>query len=216
MASWWEQIKGVFAGAQTSTAREPVLHDTLVRHRDRKADFERWQEAIVAKAMRAWLAQAYGHYLTHGRPPSEAIDFLDTPSSKGFVMHFDELQYSREEAEMFQLLLRDRVLYGGPDRERTYRTQVADTKTYNANGATERVDRYYLKPRPVFHEDPAIAAAPDNYTADQFGQGFGNVLIELIVRNEQPYRLRFSATIYHDRVYQEAESFGRLVEVLTA
>ena len=214
--SWWEQIKRVFAGAEASTAAEPVTHAVLTRHRDRRGDFERWRGGVVAARMQAWLAEAYAHYLRHDAPPSRAVDFLDTPSSKGFVIHFDELQYSLEEAEMLQLLLRERVLTPVPladgAAEKPYRTQVADTRTYARAGATERTDRYYLKPRLVLHEDPAIAAAPDGHTADQFGQAFGNILIELVVRNDRPQMLRFSATVYHDRVYQEAESFGRLMD----
>ena len=213
--SWWEQIKGVFARAEASSATEPVAHAVLTRHRERREAYERWRDGIVAERMQVWLAEAYAHYLQHDEPPSRAVDFLDTPSSKGFVIHFDELQYSLEEAEMFQLLLRERVLAPVtlPDGTtgKPYRTQVADTKTYAKAGATERTDRYYLKPRLVLHEDPAIAANPDGHTADQFGQGFGNVLIELVVRNDRPHMLRFSATVYHDRVYQKAESFGALM-----
>ena len=169
--------------------------------------------------MRTWLREAYEHYLQHGAPPSRAVDFLDTDSSKGFVIHFDELQYSREEAEFFQLLLRASGVIAPVTRpdgtaEKRYRTQVADAKAYSKAGVTERTDRYYLKPRLVLHEDPAIAAAPNGHTADQFGQGFGNILIELVTRNDRPYRLRFSATIYHDRVYQEAESFGALMRLV--
>lgn len=214
-STWWEQIKGVFSKAEASTPNEPVSHEVLTRHKDRREGFARWREGIVARRMRDWLREAYEHYLRTGQPPSRAVDFLDTSSSKGFVIHFDELQYSREEAENFQLLLRERVLAPVPlpdgTAEKRYRTQVADARTYTKAGATERTDRYYLKPRLVLHEDPAIAAAPNGHTADQFGQGFGNVLIELVTRNEQPYRLRFSATIYHDRVYQKAEGFGALM-----
>ncbi len=212
---WWEQIKGVFAKAADSSSKDPVLHSVLTRHKDRRAAFETWRDGVVAQSMRDWLAESYGHYLLHDRPPSEAIDFLDTPSSKGFVVHFDELQYSLQEAEMFQLLLRERVLQPGPDGEKRYRTQVADAKVYQKGDKTERTDRYYLKPLLILHEDPAIAASPDSYTADQFGQGFGNILIELVVRNEQPWRLKFSATIYHDRVYKDADGFGALVSRLT-
>ena len=217
-STWWEQIKGVFAGAESSTAAEPVTHEVLTRHKDRREAYARWREGVVAEGMRQWLREAYEHYLRHGEPPSRAVDFLDTSSSKGFVIHFGELQYSRGEAENFQLLLRERVLapVALPDgtKEKRYRTQVADAKTYTKAGTTERTDRYYLKPRLVLHEDPAIAAAPDGHTADQFGQGFGNILIELVLRNDEPYRLRFSATIYHDRVYQKAESFGALMGVV--
>ncbi len=215
--SWWTDMKRVFAQADTSTKAEPVLHSLLTRHLDQAEKLRFWQQGIVCRAITDWISEAYGHFLLEGQARDEALDFLDTPSAKGFVVHFDRLQYSLEEAEMFQLHLRERVLHGNSavkDASLAYRTQVGDTKTYQAKGATERTDRYYLKPRLVPHEDPAIADAPNTYTAEQFGQGFGNILIELVVRNNMPYRLRFSTTIYHDRVYQEASSFAALMQIL--
>lgn len=251
---WWSQVKSVFAQAEKSSRNEPILHEPLTRHRERAEELAVWCQGIICQAITDWLSQAYGEFLIDGQPRDESIDFLDTPSSKGFVIHFHRLQYSLFEAEMFQLYLRERVLakaessdskstrdtvtaperslnqpameniplskssafselVKGPQlRASTYRTQVADSKTYSKAGHTERTDRYYLKPRPVFHDDPAIAAAPNTYTSDQFGQGYGNIMIELIVRDEQPHLLRFSATIYHDRVYQKATSFSALMQ----
>ena len=221
---WWADVKRVFAKAADSSRAEPVVHEVLTRHRDCAEALATWQRGIVCGALLDLVSEAYGQFLLAGQPRDEAVDFLDTPSAKGFVVHFDRLQYSTAEAEMLQLHLRQRVLAntsadlalaGREDATPAYRTQVADTKTYaTARGQTERTDRYYLKPRPVAHADPALAAAPDTHTADQFAQGFGNILIELVVRDARAYRIRLSATIYHDRVYQEATAFAALMQQL--
>ena len=220
---WWSDVRQVFAKAEASSKAAPVVHELLTRHRDQAAALASWRHGMICRQLLGWISDSYGHHLVDGQARDEAIDFLDTPSAKGFVIHFEKLQHSLLEAQLLQLHLRQRVLDSGKVADATtgkalpaYRTQIADTKTYTNNGITERSDRYYLKPRLVPNHDVALAAAPNAYTADQFGQGFGNVLIELIVRNDSPFRLRFSATVYHDRVYRQADSFASLMQMLVA
>ena len=206
--SLWKRVKSLFAEAEVSTRNAPVTHDVLTRHRDAADDYAAWREGLVARRLRDWLADQYALFLTEPERVDRGLDFLDTPSSKGFVVHFGDTQYSLREAEFFQLFLRERVM------ERNYRTQVADTKSYAFAGGTERTDRYYLKPRPNWQAPEGHTTGMDAHTADQFDQQFGNVLTELVVRNERPWRLKFSATIYHDRVYQEARGFGALMDLV--
>ena len=204
--TWWQRIKATFAAAEDSGPAAPVDHAPLTRHRDRAEDYAQWRGGVVHERLLAWLAEQYANFLTDRGRVDEAVDFLDTPSSKGFVIHFSDTGYSLREAEFFQLYLRERVMANA------YRTQVADTRTYARRGATERTDRYYLKPKPDFAHPDGPDAAMDMHTAGQFGQQFGNVMLELVVRNERPHQLKFSATIYHDRVYREADGFGKLME----
>ena len=204
----WESVKQIFGEAEASTPAAPAVHETLTRHRAAAEDFARWREGLVLRRLVDWLSEQYAVYLTHPQRIDEAIDFLDTPSSKGFVVHFGDTGYSLKEAEYFQLYLRERVL------SRNYRTQVADSRTYTRAGRTERTDRYYLKPRPDFAHPDGEDAPMDMHTKGQFHQQFGNVMIELVVRDERPHHLRFSATIYHDRIYKDADGFGGLMRVV--
>ncbi len=204
----WDQIKNLFAETETSSPSEPVVHETLRRHREVGEEYVRWREGLVARRLLSYLADQYATFLTEPARLDEALDFLDLPSSKGFVIHFDRTQYTLREAEFFQLLLRERV------KALPYRTQVADTRTYLRGKYVERTDRYYLKPRPRWSDPRTAAGDPDHYAAGQFEQQFGNILIELIVRNDQPHHLRFSATTYQDRVYTKAEGFGGLMSAV--
>ena len=206
--SWWTEVKALFNSAQESSPTEPVLHEVLTRHRTHAEAFAEWRGGLVSRRLVDWLADQYARYLTDRRRVERSIDFLDTPSSKGFVIHFEDLQYSLREAEFTQLYLRQRVL------SREYRTQIADTRTYSRGRHTERTDRYYLKPRTNFTAPNGPGAPMDGHTADQFDQQFGNVLIELVVRDERPHHLRFSAPVYHDRIYRKADSFGMLMDVV--
>jgi hypothetical protein len=50
--------------------------------------------------------------------------------------------------------------------------------------------------------------------ARKLRQRFGNVTIELYLRDDRPYQLRFRATSYRDHLFQEAEPFDTLVQSL--
>lgn len=204
----WNRVKALFNEAESSTKQEPADHSILTRHQDEREAFAVWREGIIARRLKDWFADQYAVFLTYPQQVDEALDFLDTPSSKGFVVHFHKTQYSLREAEFFQLYLREKVL------SQNYRTQVADTKAYAIDAGTERNDRYYLKPRPDWSPPEGHQGGINTHSADQFDQQFGNVLIELVVRNDKPHHLKFSATIYHDRVYQKAQSFGALMQVV--
>ena len=203
----WDTVRGLFGEAEASGPTTPVLHETLTRHRTAGEAYARWRGGVVRRRLVGWLADQYAVYLASPARLDEAVDFLDTPSSKGFVVHFAKTGYSLEEAEFFQLYLRERVL------SRDYRTQVADSRTYSRAGSTERTDRYYLKPRPNFGA-AAGGDSADLHTAGQFDQQYGNVLVELVARDDRPHHLRFSATVYHDRVYKDAEGFGGLMALV--
>ncbi len=204
----WKRVRALLGEAAASTHQEPVIHQVLTRHHHEQEALERWEQALVARRLRDWLAAQFAMFSSGAQRLDSGIDFLDTPSSKGFVIHFADTQYSLREAEMLQLYLRKQVL------AQPYRTQVADTKTYAFSAGTERTDRYYLKPRPAWSAPVGHEGGVNTYTADQFDQQFGNILVELIIRNDAPHQLKFSATAYHDRVYQTALSFAELMELV--
>lgn len=205
---WWEQIKSIFQQVDSSSKAQPIEHEVLNRHREQSVRFDLWKESLSAKRINNWLSDAYSRWMLNDKQDDNGFDFLDTPSSKGFAINWAESPFSLEDAEMYQLLLRERVL------SKDYRTQVADTRSWIQDGALQRIDRYYLKPRfktsERFDDDHRL----DAHTADQLDQQFGNVLIELNVRQHVPRQLRFSANVYHDRIYQRAEHFAALMQVI--
>ena len=196
MADFWEYIRGLFSAGEKSSPSQPAVAGLIERSEEERADFARWKETLVSKRMLNWLADQYAIYRVLPHDIDEALDFLDTPSSKGFVIHFHKTQYSRRECAHLLDLLKERV------RAVNYMPQLSDTRTFSRGEWVETVERHYLKPRPKFEGE-----AP-------FSQGFGNVLIELVLRNDAPYHLKFSATAYNDRLYKEADDFQELMQVI--
>ncbi len=192
----WNYLRRLFQSAETSSLARPFLHEVLRRDAEQKADFEQWQESLMRRRMTDWLADQYAVWLTDPERLDEAIDFLDTPSSKGFVIHFHKTRYNRREVTHLFEYLHHKV------HALDYRRQHADVRTYQREGWVETVERYHLKPR-VRTGD-----------GDKLNQRFGNITIELTLRNDRVFNLKFRANTYSDRAFQEADSFGALMQAL--
>ena len=200
MDKLWPYLRNLFSKAEESSPSQPLLHQLIERSSAELADYERWKKTLVRRRLIDWLFNQYAIYQALPLDIDEALDFLDTPSSKGFVIHFAQTRYSRRDATFFFDYLKEKV------RELGYRTQVSDTRTYNRPNWVETVARHYLKPRPTFQMEEQASG--------KFNQKFGNITIELEIRDEQVHNLRFRATSYNDHLYEEAEGFGELMKQL--
>ena len=196
MASFWDKIKQLFAVGEESSASNPAVHHLIERSEAEQTDLLRWKETIVCKRLLNWLGDQYLLFKALPDDIDEAIDFLDTPSSKGFVIHLHKTGYNRRDATHLLDLFKEKVL------ALDYRTQVSDSRTYSRQAWVETVERHYLKPR------------VDRKGEEPFNQLFGNIMVELVLRNDKPYHLKFSATSYQDRLFREAGDFQDLVQAV--
>ena len=131
------------------------------------------------------------------------MSFLDTPSAKGFVIHFHRTAYSREEITHFFHYLKERIL------EFNYRTQISDRRIFSRKDWVETQERHYLKPRTRKQR----MAGPQ--VRGGLEQQFGNLSVEFELRDDRPWNLRLRATTYQDALYAEPQSFRALMVALT-
>ncbi len=193
MSDFWDSIKSLFKKTAESSPSQPAVHEVIERKVEEKEDYEQWKTGLVARRWRDWLADQYAVYRVSPDDIDEALDFLDTPSSKGFVVHLHKTGYTARESIFFLDYLKEQVL------TLNYRTQISDRRTYNRPSWVETVERHYVKPR-------------SNQTEGKFDQQYGNIMIELEFRNDRPHNLRFRATSYKDALFHEAEAFGDLMQ----
>lgn len=198
MASFWDQVNQLFRKAETSSASQPAVHELIVRDAAAVASYERWKQSLVMRRMLSWLCDQFAIYQLEPERIDESLDFLYTPSTKGLVIHFYKTNYHRQEITHFLDYLKERVL------TLNYKTQLSDYRTYNKGHWVETMERHYLKPRPQFDE------------AGKMNQQFGNILIELEIRDEQAYQLRLRATTYQDYNYLPPADFKELMQVVLA
>ncbi|MDX1666452.1 MAG: hypothetical protein R3350_04460 [Saprospiraceae bacterium] len=196
MADFWNNIKRLFQSAEQSSPSQPLVHELIQRSAEEKEDYQFWKETLVCQRLQDWLANQYALFRHVPDDIDESLDFLDTPSSKGFVIHFYKTRYSRRDVTHLFDFLKEKVLALG------YRTQISDMRSYNRPDWVESVHRHYLKPPPDFGQD------------SKYDQQFGNITIELTERDGGVHNLKFRATTYRDHQFREALQFEQLMQEL--
>jgi hypothetical protein len=196
MPGLWDYIKNLFQQAEESSPSNPLIHELIERSEEEVADYERWKNTLVCRRLMDWLIDQYAIHNVLPEDTDEALDFLDTPSSKGFAIHFHKTNYSKRDIQHLFDILKERVLQLG------YRAQISDRRTFNRNDWVETIERHYLKPAPSFGNEGKL------------NQKYGNVMIELELRNDKVHNLRFRATSYKDHLFREADEFRELMQRL--
>ncbi len=198
MDNLWNYFRNLFNKAEESSPSQPLIHEVISRNETEREDYEHWKRTLVCRRLLDWLGGQYAIYRVAPDGIDEAIDFLDTPSSKGFVVHLNKTRYSKRDATHFFDFLKEKVL------ALEYRSQISDLRTYNRPEWVETIQRHYLKPGPRIRKE----------TQDdgRFLQKYGNITIELELRNEQVFNLRFRATSYKDSLFKEAREFEELMQ----
>jgi len=195
LADFWKKIKSLFQESEQSSPSQPVIHKIIERSEADKIAYEKWKVTLSARRLLDWLNNQYAAYLSPTARTDDAIAFLNPPSAKGFVIHFHQTQYRKTEIIHLFDLLREKVL------EMKYHSYVSDVRTFNRPQWVESIQRHYLKPSQNLNKTKT----------EKFNQGYGNIKIELELRNEQVYNLRFSATTYQDHNFNKADEFKELM-----
>lgn len=193
----WSYIKNLFNEADESSPIRPFIHETIERGELELAAYENWKSDLARNRFVNSLGDEYATYRIDPSKVDRSLDFLDTPSMKGFVIHASIGKYKLVELKHLLDYLKERVLTAN------YYVYVSDRRIYNRDGKNEMIERHYLKPKAKMSEN------------ELFSQGYGNVRIELKCQNDLPINLKFSATGYSDRLFEETEDFRILMSILT-
>ena len=199
MDKLWSYFKNLFQQAEESSPSHPLIHEMIERSEEEREDYERWKNTMILRRLLDWLHEQYAIYRVDQDRIDEALDFLNTPSSKGFVIHFNQTRYSQRDVVHFFDYLKEQVL------KLKYRTQISDLRTYERASWVETIQRHYLKPGPTIRQQQEDG---------KFTQKFGNIMIELELRNDQVFNLRFRATVYQDSLFKEPAEFKELMQEL--
>ncbi|MEM9929787.1 MAG: hypothetical protein AAF840_08220 [Bacteroidota bacterium] len=194
--TFWNNIKQIFQQAATGTPTNPTIHELIYRSEEDLAAYEYWKNTSGPNRLLNWIGEQYDRERQH-QSTDQAVGFLNTPSSKGFVIYFNQTNYSKEEITFFFDYLKERV------QTLNYRSDISDRRIFPRRDWVETQERHYLKPRL-------------NFKDELMNQGFGNIMIELELRDDVAHNLRLRATIYKDHLFQEGGTFAALMVTLTA
>lgn len=196
MANFWKQLKQWFAEEAESSPSKPFVREWLERTEKEEKDLFSWQLGMAALEINGLVFSQFKSFLESKKNGHNVVFFLKNRSSGGFMFYFSQTEYSLRDARRFMDFLNKKV------KENSYKTQVADYRLYTKNDLPERLERFYLKPKLL---------PPIDGKAQQL---FGNILIELIIREEQPKQLKFMATTYTDHKFTEGKPFEELMELI--
>lgn len=205
MPSLWKKIQNLFRPDSIETHHDaslyniPAIHEIIQRSEAEKNDYAQWRQTLVRRRLVDWLSAQYTISRVLPNDIDDGFDFLDTPSSKGFVIHFYKTNYSLRDTTQFFDYLKEQIL------QLEYWPQISDTRTYNRPGWVETVERHYLKPKPDFLNQKSLV-----------NQRFGNITIENILRNNQPYHLKFRVNSYNDHLFSQPKDFHELMQAILA
>jgi len=194
----WNYFKSLFKTTAESSSAQPLIHEVIERNEAELADYQKWSKTLAKRRLLDWLHAQYAIHLSAPNGIDESLDFLNTPSAKGFVIHFDKTYYPEREVIHFFDYLKERVLAMG------YVTYVSDLRTYTKNNKVETIQRHYLKPSMKTKFEKGGKAT----------QAYGNIMIELLFLDETVQNLKFSAMTYTDHKFERAEAFEDLMSSL--
>lgn len=193
---FFDYFKKLFQQAEDSTPSNPVIREAIQRSQDEQEAYDLWKRTHAPEKMLSYINQQYANHLIEPENMDNAFGVLDTPSTKGFVMHFSDMRDNAKDYKHLFDFLREKVLAIG------YKHYMSDTRTYNQPLWVENVERHYLKP-PIDFE---------NEEQTILKQRYGNILIELLYRNDHLVNLKFRATSYTDHSFTPAEQFSELMK----
>ncbi len=181
---------------QDKAVSRPDVHEVLKRpERDRLA-YQDWQHQPECEALVREVAQAYYYKKTNISSELE-VHLLNTAYANGFAVSYVPRLPAKEFQHLFEYF-KDQVTRMG------YRVVNADRRIKDKVTYVETIEKYYLKP--PLHRGEIKAGSID--------QLYGNVAVEHVLINDRPSYIKVQASIYSDRLYQDARHFDDFADRL--
>lgn len=193
-------LKNIFADAEESNqAIKPFVQEILVRSDSEIISYNQWlysekqQQTVAIFQSRL----RYKDELSDGEQIQ--IEFIEGKATSGFICYFNQEFFQLVEFQHLFDYLKQQVL------TLDYKLYVSDTQTRLQQDNTHTKERHYLKPKYVYDE-----------ALQKTMQQYGNVIIELHKRNNEPEKMHFIVNRYSGYDYSEAISANELYEKIFA
>lgn len=192
----WQYFRKLFSETEYGVATPPVIEREIIRSPEEVSEYENWKSSPGCYQSCNWLMK---QYLLYGRRPSkldEAIDFINTPSTRGFILHLGYTEFNKAEITHWFDYFKDRLIHLG------YQSYLSDTRIYLRPDWMETHHRHYLKPDILFTgmgcKEPC----------------FDNIQIDLLFKQDFPVTLKFTAIGSEELLSPGGGVFGELMRHL--
>ena len=179
-------------------ARHAEVHEVLKRPERDQLAYEVWRNQPECEALVREVAQAY--YYKKANISSELeVHLLNTVYANGFAVSYSSHLEAKEFQHLFEYF-KDQVT------TMDYRVVNADRRIKDKVTYVETIEKYYLKP--PLHKGDIVQGS--------INQLYGNVAVEHVLIDDRPSYIKVQASVYSDRLYQEALHFDDFAEKLFA
>ncbi|WP_026955758.1 hypothetical protein [Algoriphagus vanfongensis] len=185
-------LKKVFRGSEQT----PINHkENFTFKEEELAESKSW---IASDTGRETLELIYRNFHLKrtqiaNRPE---VHLFQSPYANGFAVSYDE-PFTKGSFSALFLAFSERVLDLG------YRQVSLDRKLEEVNQQVKATEKFYFK--------PPLQKTAENELISQL---YGNISLEKITIDNQPSYIKFLATVYSDRLFQDALPFDQLIDHL--
>lgn len=175
----------------------PLMHEVIDLESFQEEELIEWKKADKCGSIMDQISSAETANQNALPNPLSHIDFLDHAHSSGFVWMCDPSDpYSVNDFRFLQHDFYLKLLKHG------YSLSLADARSISKKGNLQLTYKYYLKPR------------RNKNLREKSEQAYGNISIELVLINDEPYMFRLMAHTYSDRNYLPAKPREGLMRIL--
>lgn len=174
------------------------VHEVLKRPERDQSAYHVWRSQPECEALVREVAQAY-YYKKTNIGSELNVHLLNTVYANGFAVSYAPHLEAKEFQHLFEYF-KDQVI------AMNYRVVNADRRIKDKVTYVETTERYYLKP--PLHKGEIVQGS--------INQLYGNVAVEYVLIDDRPSYIKVQASIYSDRLYQDAMHFDDFAEKLFA
>jgi hypothetical protein len=156
-------------------------------------DINQWIESEESAQLFALVYKNY-HFKRTGINGQPQVHIFDSPYANGFAVTYENPFNAKSFSRLF-LAFSQRLLALG------YEQVSLDRKFEEINDRVKVTEKFYFKP-PI--QLPA--------EGELISQLYGNVSLEKVTIDNEPSYIKLLATVYSDRLYQDAKPFDQLMD----
>lgn len=201
-------MANIFTHFQATLINNPELAETskphtrksLERTERETRDYEKWKNSPSVAKMLFYLSEECQKHQTNPRKTHDGIDFYNAPSARGFRMHPALTRFSDANVKYFFDFLKERLI------SLDYCAISSDTSVFKRGDYwVETIHKHVLKAR------NASGTYAENLVGD-----FGQITIELLLKDDKLCSLRLEATIPDSDLPRPTDDFANLIQLLPA
>lgn len=191
MGNFFEDfLKNVFGSPEKTPMK---VRENFVVKESEWADLQEWMESESSKDLLGLVYKNY-HFKRGGINASPQVHSFESPYANGFAVTYDE-PFDQQSFSRLFLAFSQRILALG------YQQVSLDRKLEEVDDQVKVSEKFFFKP-------PLQAPAEGELISQLYGQ----VILEKVSVDNKPSFIKVLATVYSDRLYQEARPFDQLMD----